>query len=787
MYHERHQGNGAFGGLMLENITQAFCRDIFVAAMPKLEAAGYAIVMHTHDEWCCEVPNDRGSLDEFLAIVTTPPPWAADLPIAAKARISDRLIEIPEPVQAVAVVADNAIDNAMADLQEGETEDEDDAERDDNEADSVEPDIVEQMEVIPDAAAPVAPMALPAPQLHICAYCQHEPDGTERPSAYENAWLHPGCFDAFAKAKMAEQGIAWSAAPELLKTSGRASEGSGAAPSAASGANGHATNGNGGTDNDGLNTFEIAEFLQPRTVIQLQGARDDYPHGESAAPSAGPTTAEYIYKDARGRLYMRVVRTAGHTFPTYHFSDGAWVSGWPQRVVPYRLPELLASSPDTVVLVCEGEKDADTAVHHGFVATTNPGGAAKWQPELAQYFQGKQRVCIVEDNDAMGAKNTATIVKALGNVVPTIGVVRFPELGRGGDLSDYFERDGSKPYLVTRIEEALRQGSARNYTLINLHECPLEAQTWLWKGHLPIGALELLTGAPGVGKSLLQCDFITTITTGRNWPDGASGPQPGQVIALTAEDRASDYRRRLTAAGADLTKVKLLSYVRRNEREELFLLSEDLDKLEQAVNDLGDVRLVAIDPITAFMGAAMDSFIGSQAFIAAARVGHYCASELGSEDERGHRRPTGRVLFATPKASHSAAMPTLAYRIEEVRIGWDAERGQDITAPRVVWEGEPVDITADEAIASNKMTLGDGRKPRAAAVREFLRGLLAGGPVLYKAVVERGAARGFSVDQLKHARRAIGAVAFKRRGENISSPWLWSLLEHMPADAEPEV
>ena len=110
----------------------------------------------------------------------------------------------------------------------------------------------------------------------------------------------------------------------------------------------------------------------------------------------------------------------------------------------------------------------------------------------------------------------------------------------------------------------------------------MEAQTWLWKGHLPIGALELLTGAPGVGKSLLQCDFVTTITTGRNWPDGASGPQPGQVIALTAEDRASDYRRRLTAAGADLTKVKLLSYVRRNEREELFLLSEDLDKLEQA-------------------------------------------------------------------------------------------------------------------------------------------------------------------------------------------------------------
>jgi DNA polymerase len=67
MYHER-RGSGAFGGLLLENITQALCRDIFVEVMPRLEAAGYSIVAHTHDEYCCEVPEDFGSLDEFLAL-----------------------------------------------------------------------------------------------------------------------------------------------------------------------------------------------------------------------------------------------------------------------------------------------------------------------------------------------------------------------------------------------------------------------------------------------------------------------------------------------------------------------------------------------------------------------------------------------------------------------------------------------------------------------------------------------------------------------------------------------
>ena len=64
-------------------------------AMPRLEAAGYPIVMHTHDECVCEMPDGQGSLEEFLAIVTQSPSWAPDLPIAAKARISDRLIEVP--------------------------------------------------------------------------------------------------------------------------------------------------------------------------------------------------------------------------------------------------------------------------------------------------------------------------------------------------------------------------------------------------------------------------------------------------------------------------------------------------------------------------------------------------------------------------------------------------------------------------------------------------------------------------------------------------------------------
>lgn len=79
-----------YGGLLVENATQAFARDVFMNRCCALEDAGYEILMRIHDEVVLLVVDEKSEnlCEDVERIMSTPPSWCADLPLGAEAIIS---------------------------------------------------------------------------------------------------------------------------------------------------------------------------------------------------------------------------------------------------------------------------------------------------------------------------------------------------------------------------------------------------------------------------------------------------------------------------------------------------------------------------------------------------------------------------------------------------------------------------------------------------------------------------------------------------------------------------
>jgi len=81
----------SYGPKLVENIVQAVARDCLAEAMIKVEAAGYPVVFHVHDEIVCEVPADiaETALRDILEIMGSPLSWADSLPLGADGYICE--------------------------------------------------------------------------------------------------------------------------------------------------------------------------------------------------------------------------------------------------------------------------------------------------------------------------------------------------------------------------------------------------------------------------------------------------------------------------------------------------------------------------------------------------------------------------------------------------------------------------------------------------------------------------------------------------------------------------
>lgn len=73
-----------YSGKLAENCTQAVARDVLFASMPAIEQAGYQILVSIHDELLTETPDtSEYSSDALAGLMSTVPPWATGLPLAA--------------------------------------------------------------------------------------------------------------------------------------------------------------------------------------------------------------------------------------------------------------------------------------------------------------------------------------------------------------------------------------------------------------------------------------------------------------------------------------------------------------------------------------------------------------------------------------------------------------------------------------------------------------------------------------------------------------------------------
>jgi hypothetical protein len=504
--------------------------------------------------------------------------------------------------------------------------------------------------------------------------------------------------------------------------------------------------------------------------------------------------------------------------PVARVGDGWIIGGMPKPRPLLNLPEL-QGRPDERVYVTEGEPAADAIRSLGLLVTTSAGGSAA--PRMTDWsaLRGR-RIVLLPDADDAGCKYATEVVRILAALQPRpeVRVVELPGLPPKGDAVQFVGARDGRPRdgiiaeldnLIAAVEpvvfEPVIHGTAP--VLRRLSDVRPEPVQWLWPGRVARGKLTLLVGDPGLGKSFLTLDMAARVSRGTLWPDGTTGCS-GDVVLLSAEDDLADtIRPRLDAAGADVARIVALQAVRTpapdtgGTRDVPFNLSADLVALEATVAEVGECKLIIIDPISAYMGGgprfdshrntdvravlgpladlagrhrvavvavthlrksdgpALYRAMGSLAFVAAARAAWAVVQD--KDDATNRRR-----LFLPVKSNLAAEATGLAFQVEPRTPG---------EAPCVAWDPEPVTVSADEALAGRPTKGGGGAVEEAVA---WLEDALAEGPEPAADIKARSRADGISPRTLDRAKAELNVVAAP---DGFRGPWVWRLPKEGPA------
>lgn len=365
------------------------------------------------------------------------------------------------------------------------------------------------------------------------------------------------------------------------------------------------------------------------------------------------------------------------------------------------------------------------------------------------------------------------------------------------------------------LDVAKRPAAIGDRPLRRFSQRKKEQISWLWPGRIARGAITLLAGDPGLGKSLVTLDIAARVSRGADWPDGERGlGRPGSVVLLSGEDNLeTTILPRLEAMGADMNQLVTVEPEREGWSGEgpppSFELERDMSELRRTVRQLGDCGLVVFDPISAFlgqagecsnavvrrvlapltelaqrenlavlmvahmrkdMGAAVRRALGSMAFMAVSRAGWLVL--------RDPIRPERRLMLPV-KNNLANDADGLAYEIEQSNVeqALGEEQVPDASVNNgvavVKWSEERLRMRVEEAIAESRRGITKPNRERRQAV-VWLQEYLSSGARRTVDVREQAEAQGHSFATLKRAFWELGGVARKDQTSRHGA-WMWAL------------
>jgi putative DNA primase/helicase len=556
--------------------------------------------------------------------------------------------------------------------------------------------------------------------------------------------------------------------------------------------------------------------------------------GDDGPPKCADELRRHVYQSGDCPMRIKIKRSGGGFVNWYRvFADGVpagWQAKKPDdyRPIPYVSAAIDPFDPELIadeILWPEGEKDVESLNRLNLPAFTF-GGVGDGLPDGVEQYLKFRRLVILADNDYPGrthAERKAAVALTAG--AASVKIVQFSELPSKGDVSDFIASGRAVDELLARIDAAPLwsppsdapsvpgaavsrgdEASACQLVMRCMADVQPEKIEWLWPGRIAIGKQTLIGGEPGLGKSQIATALAAAVTTASNWPCDEGRAPLGSVLILSAEDDAGDtIRPRLDAAGADVSAVHQISAVcqRDGKGRRTFNLQADLALMESAIEHLGNVRLVIIDPVSSYLGkvdshknadvrgaleplgdmaarlrvavvsithfskgagqSAVNSFIGSIAFVAAARAAFIVTRDPDNPDP-------ARRLFVQAKNNLAADVGGLAFRVEQRLVS------KDIVASAITWEGERIARTADEILQANRE---GNEKPERAEAEEFLRDALAAGPRPSTEIEAEAKGAGIAWRTVRRAQQALGIKPYRRAeagdGLGKSGRWYWSL------------